>query len=110
MLAAAWTLQRDEHVRVDIFYRDSSPRHKAVVDAFGILIFLIPFCIFLIASSWNYVAVSWAIQEGSREASGLPWVYVLKSLIILLPALVLLQSLVMLRSCWRAIRSAPATA
>jgi hypothetical protein len=35
---------------------------------------------------------------------------VLKSLIILLPALVLLQSLVMLRSCWRAIRSAPATA
>jgi TRAP-type mannitol/chloroaromatic compound transport system permease small subunit len=110
MLAAAWALQRDEHVRVDIFYRDSSPRHKAVVDAFGILIFLIPFCIFLIASSWNYVAVSWAIQEGSREASGLPWVYVLKSLIILLPALVLLQSLVMLRSCWRAIRSAPATA
>lgn len=104
MLAAAWTLQRDEHVRVDIFYRDAPPRRKALVDACGIVVFLIPFCIFLMVSSWNYVSISWAIQEGSREASGLPWVYVLKSLIILLPALVLLQSLVMLRSCWRCLR------
>lgn len=110
MLAAAWTLQRDEHVRVDIFYRDATPRTKAVVDACGIVVFLIPFCVFLIVSSWNYVAISWAIQEGSREASGLPWVYVLKTLLIAMPALLLLQGLVMLLTSWRCLRSpAPTT-
>jgi TRAP-type mannitol/chloroaromatic compound transport system permease small subunit len=91
MLAAAWTLQRDEHVRVDIFYRDKSPRHQAWVNLLGTLIFLLPFCGFLIFISWNYVATSWAIQEGSREASGLPWVYVLKSLILVTPVLLILQ-------------------
>jgi TRAP-type mannitol/chloroaromatic compound transport system permease small subunit len=105
MLAVAWALQRDEHVRVDIFYRDATPRRKAWVDVFGILVFLIPFCIFLMVTSWDYVSISWAIREGSREASGLPWVYALKTLILVMPALVLLQSLVMLWSCWRLLRS-----
>ncbi len=105
MLAAAWALQRDEHVRVDIFYRDRTPRQKALVDALGILVFLAPFCIFLMVVSWNYVAVSWQIQEGSREASGLPWVYLLKTLILLMPALVLLQASVTLVNCWRCLRS-----
>ena len=91
MLAAAWTLQRDEHVRVDIFYRDKSARHQAWVNLLGTLVFLLPFSVFLIFISWNYVSTSWAIQEGSREASGLPWVYVLKSLILVTPALLILQ-------------------
>ncbi len=105
MLAAALTLQRDEHVRVDIFYRGKAPRQKALVDALGILLFLMPFCIFLIITSWNYVAVAWKIQEGSREASGLPWVYVLKTLVLVMPALVLLQAGVLLADCWRCLRS-----
>jgi len=105
MLAAAWTLQRDEHVRVDIFYRDRTPRQKALVNALGTLFFLVPFCIFLIWSSWNYVAVAWAIREGSREANGLPWVYLLKTLIILMPALLLSQAMIILRDSWRCLRS-----
>lgn len=105
MLAAAWALQRDEHVRVDIFYRGQAPRHKALVDGLGILMFLVPFCVFLMVTSWNYVAVAWKIQEGSREASGLPWVYLLKTLILVMPALVLLQAGVLLVNCWRCLRS-----
>jgi TRAP-type mannitol/chloroaromatic compound transport system permease small subunit len=93
MLAAAYTLRHDEHVRVDIFYRGMTPRGKAIVDIAGTLLLLLPMMIFLIVTSFDYVAVSWDIGEGSREAGGLPFPFVplLKSLIPLTAALVVLQ-------------------
>jgi TRAP-type mannitol/chloroaromatic compound transport system permease small subunit len=97
IMAAAWALQTDDHVRVDIYYRDRSPRHKAVVNLIGTLIFLLPFCVFVLFISWNYVAVSWAGREGSREAGGLALVYLQKSLILLLPVMLSLQAVVSLR-------------
>lgn len=105
MLAAAWALQRDEHVRVDIFYRGKSNLHQSWVNLLGTLVFLLPFCVFLIYISWNYVTTSWAIQEGSREASGLPWVYVLKSLILIMPALLILQGGVLAFQSLKTLRS-----
>ncbi len=99
MTAAAWTFQTDDHVRVDIFYRDRSDRHKAWVNLLGTLVFLAPFSIFLILIGWDYVAASWATKEGSREAGGLPLVYLLKSLILIMPALLLLQSFSVVRAC-----------
>ena len=93
MLAAAWTLQDDGHVRVDIFYRDRPERHKALVNLLGMLLFLIPFCVFLLLVGWDYVMPSWRLLEGSREPGGLPLVYILKSLILLLPAMLLLQAI-----------------
>ncbi len=105
MLAAAWALQRDEHVRVDIFYRGKSPVHQAWVNLLGTVFFLLPFCGFLIWISWNYVATSWVIQEGSREASGLPWVYWLKSLILVMPALLAVQGAVLLFRSFKTLRS-----
>lgn len=91
MLGAAWTLQADRHVRVDIFYADASPRRKALVDLFGALVFLFPFCFALLWLAFPYVARSFAVLERSREASGLPLVFVLKSLILLFAALLALQ-------------------
>jgi TRAP-type mannitol/chloroaromatic compound transport system permease small subunit len=91
MLAAAWTLAADAHVRVDIFYADASPRTKAIVDLFGALLLLLPFALALLYLSFPYVARSWAILEGSRETSGLPAVFLLKSLIPLFAALLALQ-------------------
>ena len=93
MLAAAYTLKRNEHVRVDIFYRELSAARKAWIDLAGTLVFLMPVAIFLIISSWDYVTVSWAIREGSREAGGLPFPFVpiLKSTIPLSFVLVVLQ-------------------
>jgi TRAP-type mannitol/chloroaromatic compound transport system permease small subunit len=93
MLAAAWTLQDDGHVRVDIFYRDRSHRHKALVNLAGTLVLLVPLCVFLLLIGWEYVFSSWKLLEKSREAGGLPLVYLLKSLILLLPALLLMQAL-----------------
>jgi len=91
MLAAAWTLAAGGHVRVDIFYARTSARHKAWVDLLGTAFFLLPFMAALLSLSLPYVARSWAILERSRETSGLPLVFVLKTLIPGFAALMLLQ-------------------
>jgi TRAP-type mannitol/chloroaromatic compound transport system permease small subunit len=81
LLAAAWTLQCGGHVRVDIAYAAASPRAKAVIDLAGALLLGLPFVTALVWLSLPYVGRSWAILERSREASGLPLVFLLKSLI-----------------------------
>jgi TRAP-type mannitol/chloroaromatic compound transport system permease small subunit len=81
MLAAAWTLRENGHVRVDVFYSEASARTKAMIDLAGALLLLIPFMLVLLAFAVPYVGRSWAIFERSRETSGLPVVFVLKTLI-----------------------------
>ncbi len=93
MLAAAITMQKDEHVRVDIFYRDMSIRKKAIVNVLGTLLLLLPVCGFIAWSSWDYVLQSWQLKESSREAGGLEWLYVLKTSIILMAVLLILQAI-----------------
>ena len=98
MLAAAYTLAAGDHVRVDIFYGRFSTTQKAWVNLLGTLLLLFPFCIFLIASSWDYVALSWDIKEASQEAGGLPFPFptLMKSFIPLAALLMLLQGIVIL--------------
>ncbi len=91
MLAAAWTLRAGGHVRVDVFYAQASPRTKAVIDLAGSALLLLPFSAVLIWLSVPYVARSWAVLERSQESSGLPLVFVLKTLIPLFAALMALQ-------------------
>jgi TRAP-type mannitol/chloroaromatic compound transport system permease small subunit len=93
MLAAAWTLQVGGHVRVDVFYAQARPRTRALVDLLGALLFLLPFAAALAALSLPYVERSWAILERSREASGLPFVYLLKTLIPIFALLLGLQGI-----------------
>ena len=97
MLGAAYTLAKDEHVRVDVFYRGASQQRRALVDLLGTLLFLVPVTIFLCGWSLDYVTASWQIQESSREAGGLPYpaVPLLKSLIPLTALLLLCQALVL---------------
>jgi TRAP-type mannitol/chloroaromatic compound transport system permease small subunit len=93
MLAAAYTLKHDEHVRVDILYRRMAPKRRALVDVLGILLLLLPMSIFILSASWEYVTVSWQIREGSREAGGLPYPFVplLKSTIPLTSLLLVIE-------------------
>jgi len=93
MLASAWTLKHNGHVRVDVFYRNFSPRRRALVDLTGTLGLLFPMCGFILYTSLDFVSFSWQIQERSGEAEGLPYVYLLKSLIPLMCGLLLLQGL-----------------
>ena len=91
MLGLAFTLQRGGHVRVDIFYREFSPRRKAIVDLIGASIFLLPFCGLILFASWDYVMASWSIRETSSETGGIAAVYLLKTLMIIMPITLGLQ-------------------
>jgi TRAP-type mannitol/chloroaromatic compound transport system permease small subunit len=93
MLAAAWTLRAGGHVRVDVFYAEASPRSRAIVDLAGALLLLLPFAAVLLWLSVPYAARSWVILERSQEASGLPLVFLLKTLIPLFAALMALQGI-----------------
>jgi len=103
-IAIAWTLQLDGHVRVDIFYASMPQRRRALVDLLGSFLFLIPFCIFLLVISWPYVASSWRMLEQSREAGGLPLVFLLKSLIMVMPTLLLCQAIIGVTDAWKTLR------
>lgn len=107
MLGGAYALQRDEHVRVDIFYRGMSPKGRAWIDILGVAFLLLPFCAFIIYESYDYVAASWSIREGARDAGGLPYplVSLLKSVLIVMPLLVLLQGIALLAASVRRIRA-----
>ncbi|GBE09127.1 MAG TPA: TRAP transporter small permease subunit [Gammaproteobacteria bacterium] len=93
MLGAAYTLKQNGHVRVDIFYEKMSARGKAWVDLSGALLLLVPFCLFIIVISWNYVGLSWSLLEGSRDAGGLPAVFLLKTTIPVMAGLLMLQGI-----------------
>ncbi|HYS47646.1 MAG TPA: TRAP transporter small permease subunit [Xanthobacteraceae bacterium] len=107
MLAAAWTLAVDAHVRVDIFYAEASARTKALIDLLGALLLLLPFALAVLVLSSPYVARSWAILEGSRETSGLPALFLLKTLIPLFAALLGLQGIAQIIRAGIAIAGAP---
>lgn len=106
MLGAAYTLQQDEHVRVDIFYREMSARRRAWVNAIGVLVFLLPICGFLLAESFDYVRAAWRLKEVSRDSGGLPYpaIPLLKSLLLVMPAAVAVQGLSILLSALRTLR------
>jgi len=108
VLGAGYTLKEQGHVRVDIFYSRLEPRGKALVDILGALLFLLPAAVFIAVSSWDYVAVAWRIREGSPETSGLPFVFLLKSMILVLATLLGLQGLSELIKSATTVFAAPA--
>ena len=93
MLGAGYTLKLDGHVRVDIFYRRFSERHKAWVNALGTLVFLLPLCGYVLLISWDFVVHAWLIRETSAEPGGIPAVFLLKTLIPLMAVNLALQGI-----------------
>jgi TRAP-type mannitol/chloroaromatic compound transport system permease small subunit len=103
MLAAAWTLRVGGHVRVDVFYADAAPHARARIDLAGALLLLLPFALVLLWLSTPYAARSWAILERSQETSGLPLVFLLKTLIPVFAVLMALQGIAQAIRAWRAL-------
>ena len=93
LLGAAYTLQKDEHVRVDIFYAKLSERNKAVINLIGSVLFFIPFCLLVIFASKEFVLVSFQIGETSPDSGGLPARYILKSLLPISFVFLLMQGI-----------------
>jgi TRAP-type mannitol/chloroaromatic compound transport system permease small subunit len=104
LVGASWAMQQEAHVRVDIFYSRFSARTRAWIDLFGSLLLLLPVMLFVAWISWKYVGDSWAVLEGSREAGGLPGVYLLKSLIVVMAVMLILQALVQIARSLQTVR------
>lgn len=95
LLASAWALKHNKHVRVDVLYMNFTPRNQALVNLIGSLLFLLPFAVIAIWSSQNFVLNSFRIGEVSPDPGGLPARYILKSMIPIGFTLILLQGLAM---------------
>jgi TRAP-type mannitol/chloroaromatic compound transport system permease small subunit len=92
LLGAAWGLNRNAHVRVDVLYSRLSIRSRAWIDLVGSVLFLIPFSAMMLWVSFPTVRASWSIREGSPDPGGLPR-YPIKAVILVAFALLLLQGL-----------------
>ena len=86
-------LKDNSHVRIDIFSNNLDRKTRDLIDKVGFIIFIIPFCIFVMYESTSMIGRSWTMLEGSSEPGGLPIVYILKSSIYIFSLLVLLQTI-----------------
>ena len=93
MLGASCTLQAGEHVRVDVLYQRFNARKRAWVNALGHVVFTLPLCALIGFSSLDYVIESWSTLETSAEPGGIPAVFLLKTLLPVMAALLALQGL-----------------
>lgn len=93
LLAGGYALVHDAHVRVDLWYGDASPRARAAINLAGTFVFLLPLTGAIMWYGWPYVARSWAVLERSNETSGIPAVFLLKTLMLAFAALLALQGL-----------------
>jgi len=99
LLAAAYTLQEDKHVRVDIFYRKFSEKKKAYINIFFSILFIIPFILIVSKYSMPYILKSWISLEKSREAGGLNFLYIYKTSIILFCFFLFIQTIALILRC-----------
>ncbi|MEW6551337.1 MAG: TRAP transporter small permease subunit [Campylobacterota bacterium] len=81
MLGLGYTLYHDAHVRVDIFYEKFSPFIQSIINIVGVLVFLIPMSLVIIYTSIEPVIYAYDINEGSPDPGGLPYRFIIKSLI-----------------------------
>ena len=81
LLSAGYTLQENKHVRVDFIYSRLKPKMQAMIDIFGTLVFLLPFCLLVIYTSEPFVQMSYQMGERSPDPGGLEHRFLLKAAI-----------------------------
>lgn len=107
LLSAPFTLLKDGHVRVDIFYRAAGTRSKAIIDALGVVFLLLPTMAVFAYVSWPYILQSWKRFEASREANGLPGLFLVKSVLLVFVLLLALQGVSLLIRSLSQLRNRP---
>ena len=80
LFSIAYTLQKSAHVRVDIFYNNFSHKQKAIINLISALFFVIPFAILIVYEGLHFVELSFIQMEGSSDPGGLPYRFIVKSL------------------------------
>ena len=89
----SYTLKQNEHVRIDLIYRNASDKYKKIINLFGLFVFGLPFCLILINFGFDYFLRSYILDESSKEIGGLPNLFILKFFILFMGITLLLQIL-----------------
>lgn len=93
---AGYALYRNDHVRVDIFYRPAKTITKAWLDLVGVVIFLLPFTWVVWNYTFTFVQRSWRLYEGSANYGGMPGLFILKTFILVFAVTIAIQGIAML--------------
>jgi len=104
MGGAAYTLLRDEHVRIEIIYEKVSPKTRAVIDAIGYVIFFFPSMGVLLYFGTEFTIKSWRMLETSGESMWSPPIYPFKTVIPVTVLVLLLQGIIQFLRCIIAIK------
>ena len=99
MMAGAYTLAKNGHVRGDVLYGFFTPRVQAGLDLTLYIVFFIPGVVALAWAGYTYAAESWAIKEGSNITAGGPPYYPFKTVIPVAGTFLLLQGIVEIIRC-----------
>lgn len=91
LVGAGYTLLSDGHVRVDIVYQRYGPKGRAWTNLLGVVFFLIPGCLLVVATSWHFMLRAFQVGEGSPDPGGIPYRFIVKGFIPLGFSLLLLQ-------------------
>ena len=98
---AGWALADDEHVRVDILYKDRSESYKRLVNILGLVFFVLPVVFIISFFSIDFIKLSWLLKESSTEPGGLKTVYLHKTIILLFPLVLFLAAVKQLKELWK---------
>jgi len=91
LLGISYTLKKDGHVRIDLFYKDFNKKRKKIINLIGVIIFGIPLTYLLLTNGLDYFIRSYNLNESSKESGGLPYIYILKFFIFFLGVLLFLE-------------------
>ena len=100
LLGSAYALKHDKHVRVDVFYSQLNNRQQALVDLLGTLVLLLPFSMVIVITSLPFALEAYQIGESSPEPGGLPYRFVVKSMIPISGVLLFAQGLALILKSW----------
>ena len=98
---AGWALVEEEHVRVDILYKDKSNPYKRIINTLGLVFFVLPVVLIISFYSIDFIKLSWLLKESSTEPGGLQTVYLHKTIILLFPLVLFLAAIKQLKDLWK---------
>ena len=98
---AGWALAEEEHVRVDILYKDKSESYKKLINTLGLVFFVLPVIFIISFYSIDFIKLSWLLKESSTEPGGLKTVYLHKTIILLFPLVLFLAAVKQLKELWK---------
>ena len=94
LFGIAYTLRENAHVRVDIFYASYSEKNKVLINLVSSLFFILPFSLLIVYIGIEFVELSFSQHEGSSNPGGLPYRFLVKSLMPLAFTFLSIQALI----------------